>query len=73
MPLPGFEPRSPRPQSISDDLDRSAMGPAFPIYYFLLSNFFKLYYLEASGVNNIEVIVSAIKLPVQKINHLVSI
>ena len=28
MPSPGFEPRSPRPQSKSDDLDRLAMGPA---------------------------------------------
>ena len=28
MPSPGFEPGSPRPQSKSDDLDRSAMGPA---------------------------------------------
>ena len=28
MPLPGFEPGSPGPQSISTDLDRSAMGPA---------------------------------------------
>ena len=27
MSLPGFEPGSPRPQSKSDDLDRSAMGP----------------------------------------------
>ena len=34
MPLPGFEPGSPRPQSKSDDLDRSAMGPARR-YYFL--------------------------------------
>ena len=29
MPLPGFEPGSPRPQSKYDDLDRSAIGPAF--------------------------------------------
>ena len=29
MPSPGFEPGSPRPQSKSDDLDRSAMGPAY--------------------------------------------
>ena len=28
MPSSGFEPGSPRPQSKSDDLDRSAMGPA---------------------------------------------
>ena len=28
MPSPGFEPGSPRPQSKSDDLDRTAMGPA---------------------------------------------
>ena len=28
MPSPGFEPGSPRPQPKSDDLDRSAMGPA---------------------------------------------
>ena len=28
MPLPGFEPGSPRPQSKSDDLDCLAMGPA---------------------------------------------
>ena len=29
MPSPGFEPRSPWPQSKSDNLDRLAMGPAF--------------------------------------------
>ena len=29
MPSPGFEPGSPRPQSKSDDLDRSAMGPTY--------------------------------------------
>ena len=28
LPLLGFEPGSPRPQSKSDDLDRSAMGLA---------------------------------------------
>ena len=28
MPSPGFEPVSPKPQSKSDDLDPSAMGPA---------------------------------------------
>ena len=28
MPLPRFEPGSPQPRSKSDDLDRSAMGPA---------------------------------------------
>ena len=28
LPPPGFEPGSPRPQSKSDDLDRSAIGPA---------------------------------------------
>ena len=27
LPLPGFEPGSPRPRSKSDDLDCSAMGP----------------------------------------------
>ena len=29
LPTLGFEPGSPQPQSKSDDLDRSAMGPAF--------------------------------------------
>ena len=28
MLLPGFDPESPQPQSKSNDLDRSAMGPA---------------------------------------------
>ena len=27
LPSPGFEPGSPRPQSKSDNLDRSAIGP----------------------------------------------
>ena len=35
MPSPGFEPGSPQPQSKSDDLDRSAMGPAFHPYFYL--------------------------------------
>ena len=29
MPSPGYEPGSPQPQSKSEELDRSAMGPAF--------------------------------------------
>ena len=36
MPLPGFEPGSLLPQSKSDDLDRSAMGPAYDIESILL-------------------------------------
>ena len=38
MPSPGFEPGSPRPQSKSDDLDRSAMGPALAFNLIVLGN-----------------------------------
>ena len=37
MPSPGFEPGSPRPQSKSDDFDRSAMGPGIHYFYFSCS------------------------------------
>ena len=36
MPLTGFEPLSPRPQSKSDDLDHWAMGPACSQHFLFL-------------------------------------